>query len=67
LGAINSAKEELSEALKGSDIDDIEAKTKTLTELVYAVTTKLYQAQAPGEEEAGGGDATIDADYDIKD
>jgi molecular chaperone DnaK len=67
LGAINSAKEELSEALKGSDIDDIEAKTKTLTELVYAVTTKLYQAQAPGEEDAGGGDATIDADYDIKD
>jgi molecular chaperone DnaK len=66
LERVTDAKEELSQALKGTDIDEIEGKTKTLTDIVYEITTKLYQSQGPADA-PGGGDATIDADYNIED
>lgn len=63
---IETAKEELNQALQGDDMADIEAKTEALTEAIYAFTAKMYenvnqQEQEPGSEEV------FDADYNIPD
>jgi molecular chaperone DnaK len=63
---IEKAKEELSEALKGNDIEDIEAKTKVLTDIIYEISAKVYQQNAP-QEEGPADQGPIDADYDISD
>ena len=65
-GKIESAKEELNQALQGDDMADIEAKTEALTEAIYAFTAKMYenvnqQEQEPDSEEV------FDADYNIPD
>jgi len=54
---INEAKEALSKALEGNNIEEIKAKTETLTNEFHAVSTKLYQqAQAAGADpNAAGG------------
>ena len=64
-----AAKEEVSEVLKGTDIEEIETKTKNLTEIVYEITAKVYQANSPnGESEPmDPSDTTIDAEYDVED
>ena len=70
---------ELKEALKGSDIEAIKAKQEELQKVFYAVSEKLYQAQAaqqqgnpgaagPDMGGAAGGNAgsdpnVVDADY----
>jgi len=61
---IEAAKAELSEALTGSDLALIEAKTEALTEAIYAVSAKMYENANPG---APGDDNTFDADYNIPD
>ena len=54
--AINAAKDELSKALEGTDIEDIKDKTEKLTEQFHTISTKLYQqAQANGAAGAAGG------------
>ena len=45
---------ELKEALKGTDIDAIKAKQDELQKVFYAVSEKLYQAQAAQQQAAGG-------------
>ena len=55
--AINGAISELEEALKSGDKDDIEAKTKDLTEASTNLAQKLYAEQAAAGAEAGATDA----------
>lgn len=62
--AINNAKEELSKALEGNDIEEIEAKTETLTNAMYAFTAKAYEKMNP---QGAGDDGVFDADYNIPD
>ena len=50
---INQAKEDLSKALEGTDVEDIKAKTETLTNEFHAISSKMYQqqnAQQPGAD-----------------
>ena len=78
-GEINSAIEGLKEAMKGDDKDDIEAKTKSLTELSGKLAERLYaqkggEGAAPGaeggpdmgggEQQAPGGDDVVDAEFE---
>ena len=75
---INTAKDELVEALKGTDIEVIKAKTEALTKVLYDMTSKLYQQENPqGEGCQSGGcgsdkaeaqdDNVVDADYEVVD
>ncbi|MGI5893778.1 MAG: molecular chaperone DnaK [Candidatus Merdivicinus sp.] len=45
---------DLKEALKGNDIEAIKAKQDELQKVFYAVSEKLYQAQAAQQQAAGG-------------
>ncbi|PIE20744.1 MAG: molecular chaperone DnaK [Neptuniibacter caesariensis] len=72
--AIEAATAELEEALKGDDKDAIEAKTTALTEAISGVAQKMYaeaaqQAeQAGAEQQAGGTDDAVDAEFEeVKD
>ncbi len=70
--AIEKAKEELNEALKGDDTEDIKSKLEALSQAFYKVSEKLYQqaaAEAQAQQAAGGeagadGAATGAADAD---
>ena len=77
--AIESAIEDLEAALKTDDKDDIEAKTKALTDASASVAQKLYaeqqaqggaagagpEAAAGGESaSAGGADDVVDAEFE---
>ena len=53
---INSAKDELSRALEGTNVEEIKAKTETLTEEFHTISAKMYQ-QAQGG--AGGFDPNM--------
>jgi len=69
--AVEAAIAELEEALKSDDKDDIEAKTKALTEASQAIAEKMYAEQAaqgePGEAQAEADDA-VDAEFEeVKD
>jgi molecular chaperone DnaK len=67
---IEAAKDDLSSALQGDDIEDIEAKTQALTEAVYAFTAKMYEnvnQQQQQEQQDSGSDEVFDADYNISD
>jgi molecular chaperone DnaK len=59
--SIEQAISALEEAMKGSDKDEIEAKTKTLAEASGKMAERMYSQQQPGAaqggETAGGGDA----------
>jgi molecular chaperone DnaK len=61
------AKDEVAEALKGTDIEVIEEKTKKLTEVLYEISSKVYQQANPQGQNEGEPtdpkDTTIDADY----
>ena len=73
----NAAIEDLKKALEGKDIEVIKAKTETLQEAVYPISTALYQkAQEQSQQAAGGEKATdvkdsddtvVDADYEVVD
>lgn len=69
--AITTAIEELEEALKGSDKDDIEAKTKALTDASGELAQRLYAeaeqqeaGAAEGAEPAEGDDDVVDAEFE---
>jgi len=74
---INKAKQELKEALEKDDIELIKQKSEELSQAIYAMTTKLYQQAAAGEnkQEAAGGSGgnpgnnenVVDADYEVDD
>ncbi len=59
---IEAAKEELREALKGDDIEAIKTKQEALQKEFYAVSEKLYQAQAQAQAQADPGAANPGAD-----
>jgi molecular chaperone DnaK len=76
---LQKATDDLKEALKGNNIDDIKAKLEALTGPLYELTSAMYQqtAQQPGSDpaaaagQAGGaaGDAkdnVVDADFEVK-
>jgi molecular chaperone DnaK len=78
--AINGAISELEEALKSGDKDDIEAKTKDLTDASTNLAQKLYAEQAAAGAEAGAsgagetdagaeaGEEAVDAEFEeVKD
>ncbi|HTN32392.1 MAG TPA: molecular chaperone DnaK [Marinobacter sp.] len=52
--SIETAVQELEEALKGSDKDDIEAKTQKLTEMSGELAQKMYADQGDQAQQAGG-------------
>ena len=52
---INTAREDLSKALEGTDIDDIKAKTETLTNEFHALSSKMYQQQSNQGADPNGG------------
>ncbi|MEQ8174981.1 MAG: molecular chaperone DnaK [Syntrophomonadaceae bacterium] len=71
---IENAKNDLSEALKGSDIEDIKNKTQALTEAIYALSSKMYENSQGDQGQGGQGgqgghgtDDTIDADFNVAD
>ena len=63
---IETAKDALKEALKGENIEDIKQKQEALQKEFYAVSEKLYQAQAQaqGADPAGNANAGADNVYD---
>lgn len=76
--AVNAAREELAEALKGEDFAAIEEKTKALTEALHKVSERVYQEAAAAaqaaQNAAGNGEAdyttpeedVVDADYEVE-
>lgn len=69
--AINAAIDALEEALKGNDKEDIEAKTKALTdasgELAQRLYTEAAQQEGAGQAEAGAeaaDDGVVDAEFE---
>jgi molecular chaperone DnaK len=74
-GAINSALDALEAALKGSDVEDIEAKTKAVADASAGLAQRLYaeaaqQGQPGTGDTANGpaGDDVVDAEFEeVKD
>ena len=75
---ITAAKDELQSALNAGNIDDIKAKTETLTQKFHTISAKMYQqaqqaggaGSDAGAADAGaapGGDNVVDADYEVVD
>jgi len=72
--AITKAADELEEAAKGSDKEDIEAKIKALSEVSAPLAEKLYAEQAQqaegaaadaaGEQQKASGDDVVDAEFE---
>lgn len=67
--AIEAAIEELKEAVKGSDLADINAKTEKLTELAGALAQKAYAEQGEtAEGQEAKDDNIVDAEFEeVKD
>ena len=67
--AIEAAIEELKEAVKGSDLADINAKTEKLTELAGALAQKAYAEQGEtAEGQEAKDDNVVDAEFEeVKD
>ncbi len=73
---VQAGLDKLKETLKGEDTDAIKAATEELTQLLYKMSEKLYQQQAPqgnpnmGGQPGGdpnGGQQYYDADYKVVD
>lgn len=72
----NAAKEKVTKALEGDDVEAIKAATEELTEVVQQLSVKLYEqaAAAQGAAEGAGAaqgepkrDNVVDADYEVVD
>jgi len=74
---VNVAIEDLKKALESKDIEAIKAKTETLQEAVYPISTALYQKDQEQSQQTAGGEKTadvkdpddtvVDADYEVVD
>ena len=72
---INSAKEELKQAVQSGGIDAIKEKSEALTNVLYQLTSKMYQQTGQAEaspetdstETKKDRDNVVDADYEVKD
>lgn len=56
---INNAKDELSRALEGTNVEEIKAKTETLTEEFHTISAKMYQQAQQAQGGAGGFDPNM--------
>lgn len=73
--SIESAISALEEAIKGGDVDDIEAKTKILTDASSSLAQKMYAQQQGGAQadnadaqDSTAGDDAVDAEFEeVKD
>ncbi|WP_379161086.1 molecular chaperone DnaK [Paenibacillus sp. sgz5001063] len=72
----NAAKDKLKAALETDNLEDINAATEALTEIVQQLSVKLYEQAAQAEQGAEGGqgaaegakkDNVVDADYEVVD
>lgn len=73
----NAAKEKVTAALAGNELEAIKKATEELTEVIQQLSVKLYeqaaQAQGTGDGDAGTGEApkgrenVVDADYEVVD
>lgn len=63
LDKASTAKEELESALEGDDIDEIKAKTDSLSEIIQDLTVKLYEQAAQAQQAQGAADGNA-ADTD---
>ncbi|KQX64819.1 molecular chaperone DnaK [Paenibacillus sp. Root444D2] len=73
----NAAKEKVTAALAGNELEAIKKATEELTEVIQQLSVKLYeqaaQAQGTGDGDAGAGEApkgrenVVDADYEVVD
>ncbi|EDY87610.1 chaperone protein DnaK [gamma proteobacterium HTCC5015] len=66
--SVTTAIDALKEAVKGDDLEDIQAKTEALTQAMGPITQKAY-AEQEGEagaegDAAEGGDDVVDADFE---
>lgn len=67
---LETAKDDLKQALDSNDINNITAKTEALNQVIYKVSSKLYENVNPQQDtpgESDGGDDIFDADYDVAD
>lgn len=55
--AVNTAKDELSKALEGNNIEEIKGKTEKLTQQFHSISAKMYQ-QAQAQQGQGADGAT---------
>lgn len=68
--AISQAKDEVQSALSNNDLEEIKAKTETLTQAIYAFSAKMYEKSNPqqgGGGEENDGDDYINTDYSTPD
>lgn len=72
----NAAKDKLKAALETDNLEEINAATEALTEIVQQLSVKLYEQAAQAEQGADGGqgasegakkDNVVDADYEVVD
>jgi molecular chaperone DnaK len=73
----NEAKDKVKAALETDNLEEINAATEALTEIVQQLSMKLYEQAAQAEQgaEGGAGDAegapkkdnVVDADYEVVD
>ncbi len=71
---VNAAKDDLKNALKGEDTDEIKRKTEDLTKALQEVGNSVYKDQQPGQDEQPQGGpsddhgqaGTTDADFKVE-
>ena len=59
--AIETAVNELKEALKGDNVEDIKKKTENLKQASYKIAEEVYKAQAAAQQAAGGAQPGADS------
>ncbi|WP_028307609.1 molecular chaperone DnaK [Desulfitibacter alkalitolerans] len=75
LYSIEKAKNDLQEAVKSDNIEEMKKKTEALSQAIYAASTKMYekasqetqQQEGPAEGTQGAKDDVVDADYEVVD
>ncbi|MFZ5946027.1 MAG: molecular chaperone DnaK [Bacillota bacterium] len=67
---VEKAKEELKKAIESNSLEEIKAKSEALTEVLYKMTSKMYQQANPEQGAPGQGadqenkDDVVDAEYE---
>lgn len=69
---IGAAKNDLQEAVKSDNIEDIKSKTEALSQAIYAASTKMYEKASQENKQEGNAegaqeakDDVVDADYEV--
>ncbi|KUO51424.1 MAG: molecular chaperone DnaK [Desulfitibacter sp. BRH_c19] len=69
---IEKAKNELQEAVKSDNVEDIKSKTEALSQAIYTVSTKMYEKASQENQQAENPEGTqeakddvVDADYEV--